>query len=215
MKRVIKKQAFTLVEIIAVLVIIGIMAAVAAPKFVSMAAEARNKAALAGVAEAKASLAVAYAKAYLSNSGQPTRAQVYTASGMAAGDVTFGDVVVTLADHANGDDVTVTTKSAFCAGCMSKFSVTGTLPRELVADKYNSYTDIKIFGSSVKNDNVALCNPESPVKCPSPAGTYTWDFEMEFPSLGFSYDAEAKNVWKATDDASDVLLCIDMTAHIA
>ncbi|MBT3377125.1 MAG: prepilin-type N-terminal cleavage/methylation domain-containing protein [Lentisphaerae bacterium] len=111
MKRVIKKQAFTLVEIIAVLVIIGIMAAVAAPKFVSMAAEARNKAALAGVAEAKASLAVAYAKAYLSNSGQPTRAQVYTASGMAAGDVTFGDVVVTLADHANGDDVTVTTKS--------------------------------------------------------------------------------------------------------
>ena len=112
-------------------------------------------------------------------------------------------------------DVTVTTKSAFCAGCMSKFSVTGTLPRELVADKYNSYTDIKIFGSSVKNDNVALCNPESPVKCPSPAGTYTWDFEMEFPSLGFSYDAEAKNVWKATDDASDVLLCIDMTAHIA
>ena len=111
MKKAMKKKSFTLVEIIAVLVIIGIMAAVAAPKFISMAAEARNKAALAGVAEAKASLSVAYAKAYLSNGGQPTRAQVYTASGMAAGDETFGDVVVTLSDHANGDDITITTKS--------------------------------------------------------------------------------------------------------
>lgn len=106
-----KKTSFTLVEIIAVLVIIGIMAAVAAPKFVSMAAEARNKAAMAGVAEAKATLAVSYAKAYLGNGGQPTRAQVYTASGLAAGDVTFGDVVVTLADNANGTDITITTKS--------------------------------------------------------------------------------------------------------
>ena len=110
MKKAMKKKSFTLVEIIAVLVIIGIMAAVAAPKFISMAAEARNKAALAGVAEAKATLAVAYAKAYLSNGGQPTRAQVYTASGMAVGDVTFGDVVVTLADN-GADDVDVITKS--------------------------------------------------------------------------------------------------------
>lgn len=113
-------------------------------------------------------------------------------------------------------DVTVTAKDgSFCAGCMGKFSVTGTLPRELVAGRYDSYTDIKIFGSSVKNDQAELCNPDSPVKCPSPAGTYTWDFEMEFPSLGFSYDAEAKNVWRAKDDESDVLLCIDMNTHIA
>jgi len=114
MKRVMKKKAFTLVEIIAVLVIIGIMAAVAAPKFISMAAEARNKAALAGVAEAKATLAVAYAKAYLTAGAQPTRAQVYTASGLTGGvagtDATFGDVVVTLKDN-GADDVDVITKS--------------------------------------------------------------------------------------------------------
>ena len=49
-----KKSGFTMVEIIAVLVIIGIMAAVAAPKFINMAGKARVKASQAGINEAKA-----------------------------------------------------------------------------------------------------------------------------------------------------------------
>ena len=64
-----KTNNFTLVEIIAVLLIIAIMAAVAAPKFVSIATEARLGVAQAGINEAKATLSVAYHKAYLTAGG--------------------------------------------------------------------------------------------------------------------------------------------------
>lgn len=105
------KSGFTMVEIIAVLVIIGIMAAVAAPKFINMASEARDKAAVAGISECMATLSVAYAREYLDKDGvEPTVGEVLTDAGLAVGDETFGDVVVTLAlDGTTG--VTITTKS--------------------------------------------------------------------------------------------------------
>lgn len=93
-----KRSNFTLVEIIAVLLVIAILAAVAAPKFVSIADEARDGVAQAGVNEAKASLSVAYAKAYLTDvkgggDGDVTNAEVMTAAGFGASE-TFGDVTV-------------------------------------------------------------------------------------------------------------------------
>jgi type II secretory pathway pseudopilin PulG len=101
-----------MVEIIAVLVIIGIMAAVAAPKFINMAGKARVKAAQSGINEAKAALSVAYAKAYLDNDGTaPTIAQVVTAAAFDTGalpenDIDFGDIRVDIA--ASGADIQIT-----------------------------------------------------------------------------------------------------------
>lgn len=46
-----KKSGFTLIEVIAVLVLLGILAAIAVPKYIDMAANARNKAIDAGVSE--------------------------------------------------------------------------------------------------------------------------------------------------------------------
>lgn len=93
------KSGFTMVEVIAVLVIIGIMTAVAAPKFINMSTEARDKAALAGLSEAKATLSVAYAKAYLQNDGdQPDIGDVYTnafGTATAGTELAFGDVKLT------------------------------------------------------------------------------------------------------------------------
>ena len=107
MKTVIKRQSFTLVEIIAVLLVIGILAAVAAPKFVSLAATAREKVAQAGINEAKATLSVAYAKAYLIKEGtNPSTLEVISNAGLTNGTpAAFGDIFVNVV--ANADDVTI------------------------------------------------------------------------------------------------------------
>jgi MSHA pilin protein MshA len=57
-----KEEGFTLVEVIAVLVILGILAAVAIPKFFDMQATAREKAIQGAVGELNGQVALAFAQ---------------------------------------------------------------------------------------------------------------------------------------------------------
>ena len=95
------QKGFTLIEIIAVLIILGVIAAVAVPKFVDMQAEARQYAVEGALGALQSTVTLDYAKQLLTTPSTTT----YTPT---ASQVVVGEFTGTIANNAGAVTITVT-----------------------------------------------------------------------------------------------------------
>lgn len=115
-----RQQGFTLIEIIAVIVLLGVLAAVLVPKYSDLTSEARNKAAMQAIAEGQARVNAAAARYILATGTVPTSYALMTASPVGntvstgAGDYTLAFAATTggVAMTASGPSASSVTGSA-------------------------------------------------------------------------------------------------------
>lgn len=113
------QQGFTLIEIIAVLVLLGILAAVAVPKYMDMQVEAQQKAIQGALASASSNATLAYSKYVLTNSATPTAITTnqWTGGGTAVSiETDLGDFTASYAYTAPAVTVTLTAGPTWFAG---------------------------------------------------------------------------------------------------
>ncbi|MDD5475324.1 MAG: type II secretion system protein [Syntrophales bacterium] len=120
MKRRIREKGFTLIEIIAVLVLLGILAAVAVPKFVNLQKDATTKALEGALAAGASTLYMQYASDLLNDEATATT-WTYSETGVVLGDFT---ATLTGACGANASSVLITgmpdSYSSYDTGAESK-----------------------------------------------------------------------------------------------
>jgi prepilin-type N-terminal cleavage/methylation domain-containing protein len=98
------QRGFTLIELIATLVILGVIASIAVPKYYDLTREAKNRAALQAVTEGKARLSMNYAKLFLENGTPPGATNLVDAVGATT---SVGDYTLSFSTLAASSDIKI------------------------------------------------------------------------------------------------------------
>lgn len=108
-----KQQGFTIIELVVVIVILGILAAVAFPKFQDLSGDARTAVLQGAGAALKSAAVISYAK----NSGTQVSYSSITGNVSVDAAITFsGNCAGPIITHSGGGTLTLTTIAEYCSG---------------------------------------------------------------------------------------------------